>query len=105
MVWLDRAERLQARLVPEVLRRRISWYGVIDLSAARLAAKVADRSRTYTARPARALYPYTAASDDELSFEEETTLAIVEQTDESWWKAEKDGIIGLVPAAYFELSQ
>lgn len=65
----------------------------------------ADVSRLLTARPAKALYSYTAASEDELSFEEETNIAIVEQTDESWWKAEKDGVIGLVPAAYFELSQ
>ncbi|TKA51640.1 hypothetical protein B0A53_05517 [Rhodotorula sp. CCFEE 5036] len=80
------------------------WYGSTEQNGSKFGWFPKSYVAEYHARPARALYPYTAASDDELSFEEETTLAIVEQTDESWWKAEKDGIIGLVPAAYFELS-
>ncbi|GAA5977335.1 hypothetical protein JCM10908_004943 [Rhodotorula pacifica] len=81
------------------------WYGSTEQNGSKLGWFPKAYVEEYHARPARALYPYTAASEDELSFEEETTLAIVEQTDESWWKAEKDGIIGLVPAAYFELRQ
>lgn len=30
---------------------------------------------------------------------------MVDTSDESWWKAEKGGIIGLVPATYFEHRQ
>ncbi|GAA5873711.1 hypothetical protein JCM3774_000147 [Rhodotorula dairenensis] len=80
------------------------WYGSTEQNGSRFGWFPKSYVEEYHARPARALYPYTAASDDELSFEEEETLAIVEQTDESWWKAEKDGIIGLVPAAYFALT-
>ena len=57
-----------------------------------------------TAQPAKALYTYTAASEDEISFEEEESLTIVDTSDESWYKAEKDGVIGLVPSTYVELS-
>lgn len=58
-----------------------------------------------SAQPAKALYAYAATSADELSFEENDTLVIVDSSDPSWWKAEKDGVIAVVPATYLELSQ
>lgn len=57
-----------------------------------------------TAQSAKALYAYVATSEDEISFEEEESLNIVDTSDESWYKAEKDGVIGLVPSTYIELS-
>lgn len=58
-----------------------------------------------TAQSATAIYSYAATSDEELSFEEGDTLSIVDSSDESWWKAERGGFVGLVPATYVELSQ
>ncbi|BGO93264.1 hypothetical protein NBRC10512_000083 [Rhodotorula toruloides] len=80
------------------------WYGSTELEGAKLGWFPKGYIEEIRAQPARALYSYTAASPDELSFEEETNLAIVDRSDESWWKAEKDGVIGLVPATYFEIS-
>ncbi len=52
---------------------------------------------------AAAMYPYAAGNPDELSFEEGDVLAIVDRSEPDWWKAEKDGKIHVVPAAYLEL--
>lgn len=52
---------------------------------------------------AKALYTYAANGADELSFTEGDELAIIDQTEEDWWKTERDGIIFIVPAAYLEV--
>ncbi|KAF8328868.1 uncharacterized protein EI90DRAFT_3125615 [Cantharellus anzutake] len=52
---------------------------------------------------ARALYTYYSSSADELSFNEDDTLSIVERSEGDWWKAQKDGSVFLVPAAYLEM--
>ncbi|GAA5957438.1 hypothetical protein JCM21900_003306 [Sporobolomyces salmonicolor] len=79
------------------------WYGVIETSG-----KKGWIPKAYVeeiaAQPAKALYAYVAASEDEISFDEDEALAVVDTSDESWWKAEKNGVIGLVPAAYFQLN-
>jgi len=38
-----------------------------------------------------------------LPFAEGDTLTVVDTSDADWWKAEKDGMIFIVPAAYLEL--
>lgn len=52
---------------------------------------------------AKALYSYQSAGPEQLSFEEEDDLAIVERADPDWWRAEKDGMVYIVPAAYLEI--
>ncbi|KAM0752107.1 hypothetical protein T439DRAFT_379225 [Meredithblackwellia eburnea MCA 4105] len=54
-------------------------------------------------QPAKALYDYIATSADELSFVEGDELSIIESVDSNWWKAEKDGLVMIVPATYVEL--
>lgn len=39
---------------------------------------------------------------DELSFSEGDVLSIVDNTSEEWWKAEKEGLVYIVPASYLE---
>lgn len=57
---------------------------------------------------ARAIYAYTAASDDELTIEEHDLLYVLEKGDDDWWKVKKkvegddDGPVGLVPHNYLE---
>lgn len=57
------------------------------------------------ATSAKALFPYTGNSAEELPFEEGDTLSIVDHSEDDWWKAEKDGVIFIVPAAYLEMSE
>ncbi|GAA5869921.1 hypothetical protein JCM8547_008105 [Rhodosporidiobolus lusitaniae] len=80
------------------------WYGSTELEGSVLGWIPKAYIEEIHAQPAKALYAYTATSADEHSFEEDEALAIVDTSDESWWKAEKDGVVGLVPASYVELS-
>lgn len=58
--------------------------------------------RHFSVEKATALYTYDGASVEEFSFEENDVLSIVDSSDSTWWKAERNGVIGLVPAAYVE---
>ena len=49
---------------------------------------------------AHALYDYNGSNADELPFSEGEQLSIVDRTDADWWKAERDGMVFIVPAAY-----
>lgn len=51
---------------------------------------------------AKALYDYTGGNPDELSFSEGEMLSIVDRSEEEWWKAEKEGVVYIVPASYLE---
>jgi hypothetical protein len=50
----------------------------------------------------RALYAYSGNSADELSFVEGKDLSVVDTSEEVWWKAEEDGKVFIIPAAYVE---
>ena len=45
-------------------------------------------------------YDFQSEDESELSFKRGDVLKIINNTDEGWWHAEKDGEIGLVPAQY-----
>jgi hypothetical protein len=60
---------------------------------------------TNAAAQATAKYAYTGNSDEELPFAEGDVLTIVDQSDADWYKAEKAGVVFIVPAAYVELSE
>jgi len=57
---------------------------------------------------ARALYSYTAAIAEELSFNKGDILAVLRLQDDGWWEAEISkgksniGAIGLVPSNYLQ---
>lgn len=51
---------------------------------------------------ARALYPFTAGSPQELSFQPGDILNVRSQ-DGAWWQAELNGAAGLIPSNYVEL--
>ncbi|KAI6037806.1 hypothetical protein EDC04DRAFT_2868580 [Pisolithus marmoratus] len=45
------------------------------------------------------------STPDELSFTEGDVLTIVDRMESDWWKAERDGLVYLVPAAYVEVAE
>lgn len=57
---------------------------------------------------ARALYSYTAAIPEELSFSKGDILAVLRLQDDGWWEAEVSkgrqnvGALGLVPSNYLQ---
>jgi hypothetical protein len=54
---------------------------------------------------AKALYSYESTNADELAFGEGDTVIIVDQSEMDWWKAERDGLVFVVPAAYLEATE
>lgn len=52
---------------------------------------------------AKALYSYTGDNPDELPFVDGDILTIVDRSEQDWWKAEQNGVVFLVPAAYLEV--
>ena len=58
----------------------------------------------YSVQQAKALFPYAGNTDEELPFAEGDSINIVDSSEADWWKAEKGGMIFIVPAAYLELS-
>lgn len=53
---------------------------------------------------AKALYSYEPANTDELALEEGEVVDILDRSEDEWWKAERNGMVLLVPAAYLELT-
>lgn len=51
---------------------------------------------------ATALYTYESTNEDELAFNEGDILTIVDSSEMDWWKAERNGLVFVVPAAYLE---
>jgi hypothetical protein len=49
------------------------------------------------------LYDYPGGSADELPFSEGDEISVIDRSDGDWYKAEKDGVIFIVPAAYLEV--
>lgn len=52
---------------------------------------------------AKALYAYVGGGADELPFAEGDVLSIIDRSEGDWWKADKDGVVFVVPAAYLEV--
>ena len=59
--------------------------------------------KRYFIAHAKALYDYAGDNADELPFQEGDTIAIVDRMEQDWWKAEKEGVVFAVPAAYLEV--
>ncbi|KAI6139453.1 hypothetical protein BKA82DRAFT_4225445, partial [Pisolithus tinctorius] len=54
---------------------------------------------------ATALYSYEGSGPNELSFNEGDVLTIVDRVESDWWRAERDGVVYAVPAAYVEVAE
>uniref|UniRef100_A0A8D3AD92 Intersectin 2a n=1 Tax=Scophthalmus maximus TaxID=52904 RepID=A0A8D3AD92_SCOMX len=51
-----------------------------------------------------AMYDYAAASRDELSFSKGQLINILDKTNPDWWKAEANGVTGLLPTNYVKMT-
>ncbi|KAM9338901.1 intersectin-2-like [Symphorus nematophorus] len=51
-----------------------------------------------------AMYDYTAASRDELSFSKGQLINILDKTSPDWWKGEANGVTGLLPTNYVKMT-
>ncbi|KAG6375732.1 hypothetical protein JVT61DRAFT_2578 [Boletus reticuloceps] len=80
------------------------WYGTTVKDG-----KVGFFPQTYVQKVeqvhATAMYTYESTNADELAFNEGDTLIIVDRSETDWWKAERDGFVFVVPAAYMEVTE
>ncbi|QRW00930.1 actin cytoskeleton-regulatory complex protein pan1 [Ceratobasidium sp. AG-Ba] len=79
------------------------WYGTISKTG-----KKGFFPRSYVdvvekVLKAKAQYAYEGTNADELPLVEGDILSIVDNSEADWWKAEKDGMVFIVPAGYLEL--
>ncbi|CAJ1077124.1 intersectin-2a isoform X3 [Xyrichtys novacula] len=51
-----------------------------------------------------AMYDYTAANPDELSFSKGQLISILDKTNPDWWKGETNGVTGLLPTNYVKMT-
>ncbi|XP_047244036.1 intersectin-2a isoform X3 [Girardinichthys multiradiatus] len=51
-----------------------------------------------------AMYDYTAANQDELSFSKGQLINILDKTNPDWWKSEANGVTGLLPTNYVKMT-
>ncbi|XP_057678427.1 intersectin-2 isoform X2 [Corythoichthys intestinalis] len=51
-----------------------------------------------------AMYNYTAANPDELSFSKGQLINVLDKTNPDWWKGEADGATGLLPTNYVKMT-
>lgn len=51
-----------------------------------------------------AMYDYTAANPDELSFSKGQLINVLDKTNPDWWKGEASGVIGLLPTNYIKMT-
>lgn len=49
-----------------------------------------------------AIYDYSADKDDELTFNEGSTIYVLKKNDDGWWEGVMDGVTGLFPGNYVE---
>ena len=49
-----------------------------------------------------AIYDYSADKDDELTFNEGSTIFVLKKNDDGWWEGVMDGVTGLFPGNYVE---
>ncbi|CAN7975328.1 unnamed protein product, partial [Ixodes persulcatus] len=58
--------------------------------------------RSCLAEQVRALFPFVAQHEDELSFQKGQVVTVLSKEDPSWWKGELGGHVGLFPSNYVE---
>lgn len=51
-----------------------------------------------------AIYDYTAANEDELSFSKSQVINVLDKSNPDWWKGELNGVTGLIPANYVKMT-
>ena len=53
----------------------------------------------------RALWDFTATSDNEISLEEDDVITLTGVIDGGWWEGDLNGVVGFFPANYVEVVQ
>ncbi|KAK6187699.1 hypothetical protein SNE40_005666 [Patella caerulea] len=53
-----------------------------------------------TSEKVQAIYAYTSQNDDELTFQKDAVITVLNKEANDWWQGEIDGVVGMFPANY-----
>lgn len=51
-----------------------------------------------------AIYDYTAANGEEMSFSKGQLINVLDKSNPDWWKGESNGVTGLFPTNYVQMT-
>lgn len=57
-------------------------------------------SASFSVEQVTCMYPYTAQNSDELTFQKDDVINVINKDDPDWWKGDLNGMIGVFPSNY-----
>ncbi|XP_060519309.1 intersectin-2 isoform X2 [Cylas formicarius] len=90
-------------------KRQVGWFPASYVKVLNSSGKISGRSTPVSTTRMQqevvidkvvALYAYTAANPDELSFLKDDIINVTAREEEAWWRGELNGVSGLFPSNY-----
>ncbi|VEN57492.1 unnamed protein product [Callosobruchus maculatus] len=90
-------------------KRQVGWFPASYVKVLNSSGKMSGRTTPVSTTRMQqeiiidkviALYPYTAANPDELTFSKDDIISVTARDEEAWWKGELNGVSGLFPSNY-----
>nr|CAH7740527.1 unnamed protein product [Callosobruchus chinensis] len=90
-------------------KRQVGWFPASYVKVLNSSGKMSGRTTPVSTTRMQqeiiidkviALFPYTAANPDELTFSKDDIISVTARDEEAWWKGELNGVSGLFPSNY-----
>ncbi|XP_052830492.1 intersectin-1-like [Octopus bimaculoides] len=80
-------------------KRKMGWFpaNYVKLLGSSSARSTPDH---HPVEQVTCMYPYTAQNSDELTFQKDDVINVINKDDPDWWKGDLNGMIGVFPSNY-----